>query len=242
MKNIIEVSKEQFEEQYNSTFVGSNENSFLFYPSKTHSLWYTYDTNGSPALKKMYADLKVFWEDFLTTLSKSNKKPSFLTFNTHRGVAFDHKNYFKNKGFDYALNIFDHYRDFDKLYRDLEHAFETPTYINNICLAEPINLNDVIDGCFENKMSDRDLYIVVSISDSIDDAQIDCSKLLTYLTTGRSRGIYFIIIINNMDKFLNENPYMVNQIEQIKASCPIHNVYVRNEEAYLQVKDEKINK
>ena len=97
MKNIIEVSKEHFEEQPNATFVGSNDTNFLFYPSKTHSLWYTHDMAGIPALKKMYGDLKVFWEDFLTALSKSNKKPSFLTFNTHRGVAFDHKNYFKNR-------------------------------------------------------------------------------------------------------------------------------------------------
>lgn len=238
MKNIIEVSKEQFEEQSNATYIASDDKNFLFYPSKTHSLWYSY----AATYKNMYKDLKVFWEEIFTVLGQSKNKPSFLAFNTHRGVTFDHKTYFKQRGYDYTINIFDHYHDFGKLNKDIEYAFTTPTYINNICLADPINFNSVLDACFENKPSNRDLYIVLSISDSPDDSPIDCTKLLTYLTLARSRGIYFILIINNMEKFLNDNPYMVHQIDDIKASCPIKNIYLKDEAAYLQLKDEKIVK
>lgn len=196
MKDIVKLKESEIVKKgFTGNFISKDKKDFLFFERFANSL-FVVEEEGYGSL---YLDFEKYLLTFFDVCSKSVNKPSFIYINGD--VAPD--KIMQTLGNSYYDII-----EQEEIYRlNKQPAFYIP--------FENDNYDELIERFIQERsatLNNRELFIIL---DNVE--KLSLPMLDKYVTLGRSRNIYFIILIANKNLFIENN--MQESFDVIKNNC-----------------------
>jgi len=184
----------------NGNFVYQDDKFCYFSKTKCNNLFIENDLTKNKNTAQLINKFKQWQLKFFDVCSCLQNKPSFLLYNST----------LKNKELEEHLK-----GEYQKLAtKDINKLNEANPYFCSV--TKNVNFNDMLENLFKSRDYEtcNHMYLIINSPEVC-----DIEHLISFSIVARSRKIYLIILVKNIEEFVKK--YSIDDLQILKDNCPI---------------------